>query len=565
MPLLGTNTFILIMKKRIPISVGIIGHLDAIVTAEHIHKITELFDDLERYFPNSPVCFFSQLAEGADTVIAKLFIEIKNKKKRAYELIAPLPYDVNEYEKRFDDSGKQTFNYLLSQAHRYFVLDNDENLKKEDLYRLAGKFVADSSIILIALCQIDSVQKKGGTVELVNYKTNGTFDEYAVESIFDMVGMPIVLDCERASDNEKRKVKPDKKSIFTQIEESKNGSILKALKKIEELNQPINNSFEKKVTESARELFSTSKGLDPLHALIRRYYAITNTEAVKNQNYYKFFLKLLFWMGLIIVGCFEWYKHMQQNGSMLLLTLILIGIASGIYLLTEKKKYHSKFLENRILAESLRIQFFWNIGNVNENVSNCILKIHNTEYNWIKHILSAIYGACFTAKNVDIPSEKVINHWVKHQNDYFKDKVRKLTGRIKCIEHLSRTMFIIGFLLMGILFFKDKYEEYCILNYYAIDWIILLTGVSFSAFALLKAYLEKRGFDQILNQYILMGNIYEKSAEKITQIQRKIPDPTEQTEAIGKIYRSAGKEALIENGNWYLIFKKKHPEIEGLG
>jgi hypothetical protein len=25
-----------------------------------------------------------------------------------------------------------------------------------------------------------------------------------------------------------------------------------------------------------------------------------------------------------------------------------------------------------------------------------------------------------------------------------------------------------------------------------------------------------------------------------------------------------GKEALIENGSWYLIFKEKEPEIEGI-
>jgi hypothetical protein len=25
-----------------------------------------------------------------------------------------------------------------------------------------------------------------------------------------------------------------------------------------------------------------------------------------------------------------------------------------------------------------------------------------------------------------------------------------------------------------------------------------------------------------------------------------------------------GKEALIENGNWYLIFKEREPEIKGI-
>jgi hypothetical protein len=45
--------------NKIPITVGIIGHLDAIITNKHNEIIKKLFNDISTKYPNSPVTLFS--------------------------------------------------------------------------------------------------------------------------------------------------------------------------------------------------------------------------------------------------------------------------------------------------------------------------------------------------------------------------------------------------------------------------------------------------------------------------------------------------------------------------
>jgi len=62
----------------------------------------------------------------------------------------------------------------------------------------------------------------------------------------------------------------------------------------------------------------------------------------------------------------------------------------------------------------------------------------------------------------------------------------------------------------------------------------------------------------------LMRDIYKAASEKISELSSgKSNEKIE--EQIKKIMYYAGREALVENGNWYMIYKEKEPEVEGLG
>ena len=67
----------MVISDRIPITVGVIGHLDVITTDEHRVQIEKLFSDLAAKYPNSPVHLFSSIAEGADRFVAEIFLNMK--------------------------------------------------------------------------------------------------------------------------------------------------------------------------------------------------------------------------------------------------------------------------------------------------------------------------------------------------------------------------------------------------------------------------------------------------------------------------------------------------------
>jgi hypothetical protein len=218
-------------------------------------------------------------------------------------------------------------------------------------------------------------------------------------------------------------------------------------------------------------------------------------------------------------------------------------------------------LYNRTLAEALRIQFYWNIAGINKNVSNYILRIYRKEFTWVKHILSAVYG--ITYNNKPISSEiknDLTGNWVKNQADFFESSIRKMTKQIGFYHKISNISFVLASVLLVSIFFLDKYYE---TNNY-MNPLLVIIEILFSIFALIKAYIQMKGYEQLMNQYELMQVIYQRAEAKINEIDN-LPEETDYKHSyLEELFFVIGKEALIENGNWYLIFKEKEPEIEGI-
>src|SRR5512140_1658811 len=106
-------------SERIPITVGVAGHLDLIATEEQKLQVTRFFTDLAEMYPNSPVYLFSSIAEGADRFVAKIFLGLRHDNenlRERFELIVPMPFNPEEYKKDFDESSKIEFDHLIKEA-----------------------------------------------------------------------------------------------------------------------------------------------------------------------------------------------------------------------------------------------------------------------------------------------------------------------------------------------------------------------------------------------------------------------------------------------------------------
>ena len=60
-----------------------------------------------------------------------------------------------------------------------------------------------------------------------------------------------------------------------------------------------------------------------------------------------------------------------------------------------------------------------------------------------------------------------------------------------------------------------------------------------------------------------MHDIYTATHDKIEEISNS--NTSDVSKEIKRIFHLAGKEAIIENGNWYMVYKDKEPEVEGIG
>jgi hypothetical protein len=73
-----------------------------------------------------------------------------------------------------------------------------------------------------------------------------------------------------------------------------------------------------------------------------------------------------------------------------------------------------------------------------------------------------------------------------------------------------------------------------------------------------------KGYEQLMNQYELMSVIYDRAGSKIAETRGYDLNEEQRKAYLKELFFVIGKEALIENGSWYMIFKEKEPELEGI-
>lgn len=494
--------------------------------------------------------------------VADLFLSIKKATGRKYELVVPIPFCTDDYISLFEQEEKERFERLKGLATRYFELKVPTTRSKDELYRFGGQFVADSSLILIALWDGNINNKIGGTSDIVRYKRTGTFMDTDVDQIYEKKGAVLSLYCRRKSDPAQKSVEPvlPQKGLLENFQDIP--GLLKALEMIEQLNIHAQTLPAAKLADSMAQLFPPTYSLSNANGMLRSFYGQTDMAASINQKIYIRSLKTLFVLGLLIVASFEWYKHLDLTERSLAIVMSLMVIAFCLWIISYRRNNHLHFVESRILCEALRIQFYWNLSNIQETVTRYILRIYREEVAWLPHILHAINGYTYQQAAPGIDLSMIENHWLMSQKDYFASRLHRVNKTRKILNVISWVAFTAALLIMiMILLYEEYLHRQGLLHY-----MIVIIGILLGIFALSKAYIEKRGFRQVSNQYLLMKDIYQTTIDKMEELKSSAAVAAgEIKKEIRRLYYLAGKEALIECGNWYLILKEKGPEIEGMG
>jgi hypothetical protein len=548
---------------KIPITIGIVGHIDAITTNHHKLQIERLFKDLVSAYPNSPLCLFSSLAEGADRFVASIFLDLKEHNKDLgdkFELIVPMPFESEEYKNDFNEESYKEFDNLLKKAKRKFCTACDgEKIDRAQHYLDTGKFVADSSLILLALWD-GQEGKKGGTSDIVNYKRKGDVSNVE-ESTFEYEGSVFVLGCDRYGCAGQSSEIPKKDSVLSLETVLKDPAIKEALEKIEEINSDYLKINQEAIINSQSLLVSNPGDADFPQKSILTWYSILDTLSLRFHKRYMLIIFGLFATGLFIVFSLAIYTNLWLNKSVLAITMGLLILAGSIYFYSRITKDHTKYLYNRTLAEALRIQYYWNVAGINQNVSDYILRIHRKEFIWVEHILSSLYGISFNKKPISSEAiNNLTNNWIKNQADFFDSSIRKMTQKLARYRLVSNISFIVAFVLLLSIFLLEQF--YVVNNY--MNYLQVFIATLLSIFALIRAFIQITGYGQLLNQYDLMYILYNKAKAQINYINSTLHESVEQHAYLKELFFIIGKEALIENGNWYLIIKEKEPGLEGI-
>ncbi|MDM8557691.1 hypothetical protein [Candidatus Parabeggiatoa sp. HSG14] len=570
---------------KIPITLGITGHRDLREGEKDILReaVRKIFQFIQKHHPNTPLQLFSPLADGADRLVAQVALE------ENVQLIVPLPMPKDLYEIDFQTHDSKTeFDELLEKAQekgQVFelpLLEDKEKIRsygeaRTKQYAFVGAYIARHSHILIALWDGLPLDKSGGTSQVVQFRLMGKMKD--LPKCYQLQHGPLDIPntgpvCHVVTSREGGEPLDLVGKIQILLPNNQNKSHLADLLSdnlvaLNRFNQDVEKyanhpRLQRWIKQSQRYLLPEKIGknfenLSPAFKTMLGVYGTANALA----RYFQFRLRqstlAVLWIVGAMVGFYGWYNSLETNPIALISYLILFLVATAILWGSQWWHYHSKALDYRALAESLRVQIFWHLGGLTDSVTDHHLLKQQGELTWIRNSIQAI-NVYDWAENTESLAE-IHSHWIKHQHEWFSKNTKKNLHKSEKFGKWINGFFVSTIaLIVGLL--AGQLTGIVSSHSFLHHLLILLIALVPATGALLHYYTEIMAFDEQAKQYERMTELFMRAndeMEKIIVAQRQNNEKTEeeyQKQAKAVLFE-LGKEALKENDNWLLLHRKR--------
>jgi hypothetical protein len=556
------------LERGLPLVLGITGHRDLVQEDIPVlrARIEELITQLRRQYPHTPLRLLSSLAEGADRLVAQVAIDMD------VELVAPLPLDEEEYARDFPDSldefkrlrdqaSAQVDSYVFPVPLVYGYTREavcEYGPARDHQYAAVGAYIAQQCHILIALWDGEPSDKVGGTHHTLRFKLEGVPEPYAKQinpldrpDIGQVYHIPtrrrqnMDIPLWRGEATQGRWLHPagHDESYYQRI-----------YGYIDGFNHDSRSVSDKHLRRSRGYVLPDDAPLNPQQNRILNVYAFADHMAVGFQAITRRFLAAIFVLAGMMALSFETYAHLIVKRPVLVMYLLcFIGIA-GLYTWSRKLRAQSRYLDYRALAEGLRVQLFWRLAGIKQNVSFHYLQKQNDELQWIREAIRGI--------NSVIPQgqpryDLVHDHWIKDQSDYFIRSANRDHCQMERLDKIADLLYGLGLTLSVLVIIFWDYLEHAVGLHHL---LIVIMGFLPVVAALWIAYAEKTALREQSKQYARMALIFKRVREQIEAI-GLTTDDSGRNRQLDCLIVELGKEALIENGDWVLLHRERPIEI----
>lgn len=612
------------MSTTVPIIIGVTGHRD--LTEEGIPELKKrlraILDDLDRKYPATPLLVLSPLAEGADRLVAEVALEFEAE----LAVLLPLPRDV--YEKDFETAdSKKEFERLLGRATHCLVMPLAEGSTPENIqhqgehrnrqYALAGAYIARHSQILIALWDGVETALTGGTWQIVKFKLEGIPEPYApppnpldvpdsgpvyhvltprkdkpkpAGELFDLkVKFPPgwgSIEPPEGSRKTKSTLVSRMKSFIKRIrgvqtdeEEERQKQLQEAHAQILKRQNAFNQDARRLCTKLAAQIKVNREYVIPEGELFRlseqarfilNQYAVADTFALHFQSLRRRTLISLFTLVVAAVMGFEAYAHLLASPWVLAIYPASLGAALGLYFYAKMKDFQNKHLDYRALAEGLRVQLFWDLSGIENEVDDHYLRQHRTELEWIRNAIRSTNILAKQCRRTLVEGEArlngenvlgstrdlVLRHWAEDQRIFFANARTRDHGKKHRHELVAQGLFVIGLgLAIAVAithFVLDEHDSLWRWHH----WLIVTMGTLPAIAAAMGGYAEKMVFSAQAKRYQWMAALFSRASERLKKLlnDRKFQDAQ-------RLIFELGKEALEENGDWVMLHREREPDV----
>lgn len=567
----------------LPIVIGSTGHRDLRPDDIPIleERVRSILVELRERLPHTPIHIISPLAEGADRLVARVALAA------GCRVIVPLPMPRAIYITDFEsEESRAEFEELERQAHEVFELPiemgttaaeiSEHCPKRDHQYGLLGAYIVRNSHALIALWDGLLPERSNGTADVVGFNLTGVPERFTPSRSLlepnesDPVWHILTPRLSNPSvDGEPlslRTLYPSRTASEKEGEER----FAKVLQGTERFNHDAlryEKELEKENGASLAELFNVAEGKDLVDrdedlSATRRLFAVADSLASRFSRHTHRTLTLLFAIVTGAVIVFDLYTHIYITLWPLLLTYLLLLVATYALVVRSRKQiYQSRYLDYRALAEGLRVRFFWHLAGIDDEIADHYLHKQRSELDWIRYglrVWSPTRG--MDHSGIDEAEEMrrltlVQQAWVEDQFGYYAKAAKREEKRMHTAEKRAAIMVVIGIVLALFQVIQQGFIDPAP-EKQPIHWLLVIVSLAPILAGLLLGYVEKRAHGDHARQYERMSILFANARQHLERLIAE-HDLTRARRLIEEL----GREALAENGDWVLIHRDRPIEV----
>lgn len=550
-------------RGPLPLSIGVVGHRDLRPEDQpRIEKaVAGVLDWLKRMHPHTPLLLVTSLAEGADQLAARVGLSL------GCDLQVALPCEREQHEREITTpEGRAAFRELMGRARLVSIVPELPADRGASIYERLAAYQARHAHVMLALWNGHRNGASGGTAETVTFALEGIPerlepDRHPLAPV--ETGPVIHLVTPRLSEPSVSlsAYDPRRYPILTRRLDDSGDLVvsteawrrrLLVLRRIEQFNRDAVHAARRGGTSPSALLPADVRPeVEPLVTLFEKADAI----AVRLHDQWLAMLRALCGLaGTAVLSVMAFGVRPQERGLLvaylvtLLFSLLLLGILRA-------GAFERRFLDYRCLAEGLRVQIFWRLAGLPFDVVNAYLRKQNNELQWIR--LALRVGAVLRPAGpaVQDAGRVVLERWIADQASYFgrpgHDGRAVERGRVR--QRLQQAAWVLyGMTLVLALLVWAGWGH---------DFLVVLMALGPASYSLIQLYLDRSCLSDEAQEYAQAGLIFSLAEERMRSALARGPGDARAAADVRQLVVELGRDALIENGDWLLLHRKKPVEF----
>ena len=210
---------------------------------------------------------------------------------------------------------------------------------------------------------------------------------------------------------------------------------------------------------------SRSELLEDIDAQYTKADALAVYYQRRSDRLFDLFAIVAFAMGI----AYLMYDKLTSSRALLIVYLAMLFTGLGAYYVLEGRRWFSKHLTYRALAETLRARFYLRLAGADHRVNSTeVLALSGIDrfegFSWIAFVLNSIEPADISVLT-DRPPESarqrcVVEAWIQSQHRYFTVKVAVLEKRSRRIQRLKQALLVSILVVISSLFISgDSFDR----------------------------------------------------------------------------------------------------------